>query len=223
MTAVLAAALLVLAILDGAFAGFRSSAGRTGLISHRRYDRRAALRGAGLGCVLLSPAIAIACADAVLRPGRLQDYDRAGTAMLAVYGPYALLVLATLACYATLNWRLRYLASALVLGPFTLLRPGIAILGAAVGVSVGRNVVTAFAAVLSVIAVLAVEPLAGRLWYTADPAPDQHGETPAPARPANSHTLPDSKAPHMPAPSARVRTSRHTRQVPPVSTETQGS
>lgn len=115
MTAALAAALLVLAILDGAFAGFRSSAGRTGLISHRRDDRQAARRGAGLACVLLSPAIA--CADVVLRPGRLADYTRAGTDMLAVYGPYALLVLAALAGYATLNRQLRYLASALVLGP----------------------------------------------------------------------------------------------------------
>jgi hypothetical protein len=114
MTAVLAAALLALAILDGAFAGFRSSAGRTGLISHRRHDRQAARRGAGLACVLLSR-----------------------------------------------------LASALVLGPFTLFRPGIAILGAAVGMALGRDVVTAFAAVLSAIAVVAAEPLAGRLWYIA--------------------------------------------------------
>ena len=86
--------------------------------------------------------------------------------MLAVYGPYALLVLAALACYATLNWQLKYLASALVLGPFTLLRPGIAILGAALGIALGKDPVTAFAAVLSAIAVLGVEPLAGRLWYT---------------------------------------------------------
>ena len=192
MTAVLAAALLALAILDGAFAGFRSSAGRTGLISHRRYDRQAARRGAGLACVLLSPAIAVASADVVLRPGHLDDYARAGTAMLAVYGPYTVLVLAALACYATLNWQLSYLASALVLGPFTLFRPGIAILGAAVGMALGRDVVTAFAAVLSAIAVLAVEPLAGRPWYTRNPPPGQPAEPPAPARRVNSHTLPDS-------------------------------
>jgi hypothetical protein len=189
VTAVLAAALLFLAVLDGAFAGFRSSAGRTGLIRHRRYDRRAARRGAGLACVLLSPAIAIACADAVLRPGHLADYVRAGTAMLAVYGPYALLVLAALACYATLNWQLRYLASAMVLGPLTLLRPGIAILGAALGMARGNDVVTAFAAALSAAAVLAVEPLAGRLWYTRNPPSDQPAEPQAPARRVNSRTL----------------------------------
>jgi hypothetical protein len=32
--------------------------------------------------------------------------------MLTVYTPYALLVLAALACYAALGWRQRYLASA---------------------------------------------------------------------------------------------------------------
>jgi hypothetical protein len=198
MTAVPVGALLALAILDGAFAGFRSSAGRTGLVSHRRYDRRVAWRGAGLMYVLLSPAIAIACADVVLRPGGLEDCARAGTAMLAVYGPCALLVLAALACYVTLNWQLKYLASALVLGPFTLFRPGIAILGAALGMGLGKDVVTASAAVLSAIAVLAVEPLVGRLWYTRNPPPGQPAESPPPARHANSHTLPDSKAPDTP-------------------------
>lgn len=54
----------------------------------------------------------------MLSPGRPGDYNWAGAAMLAVYGLYALLVLAALACYVTLNWQLKYLASALVLGPF---------------------------------------------------------------------------------------------------------
>jgi hypothetical protein len=169
MTAVLAAALLALGVLDGAFAGFRSSAGRTGLVSHRHHDRQAARRGAGLACVLLTPVMAIASADVAIRPGHLQDYARAGTAMLAVYGPYALLVLTALACYVTLSWQLRYLASALILGPFTLLRPGVAVLGAALGMALGKDVIVAFAAGLSVIAVLAVEPLAGRLWYARNP------------------------------------------------------
>jgi len=183
MTAVLATALLALAILDGALAGFRSSAGRTGLIDHRRDDRQAARRGTGLACALLTPAVAVASADVAIRPGHLQDYSRAGTAMLAVYGPYALLVLTALACYATLNWQLKYLASALILGPFTLLRPGVAILGAALAMALARDVVTALAAGLSVMAVLAVEPLAGRLWYAK----------PAPAAPRGSlHTLPDN-------------------------------
>ncbi|MGH3405503.1 MAG: hypothetical protein ACRDRJ_23875, partial [Streptosporangiaceae bacterium] len=59
--------LLILAVLDGAFSGFRSSAGRTGLISHRRSDYRAARRGAGLAAVLLAPVITVVCADVLIR------------------------------------------------------------------------------------------------------------------------------------------------------------
>jgi hypothetical protein len=165
MTAAVAVTLLLLALLDGAFAGFRSSAGRTGLINHRWSDQQAARRGAGLVCVMLAPVIALACADTFARPAHLDDYTRAGMAMLAIYGPYALLVLTALACYATLNWRLKYLASALILGPFTLLRPGIAVLGAALAAVVSNETAAAAVAGLSAIAVLAVEPLAGRLWY----------------------------------------------------------
>jgi hypothetical protein len=85
--------------------------------------------------------------------------------MLAVYGPYALLVLIALACYAISGWRLKYLATALILGPFTLLRRGIAILGAALAMTLSNDLVVAIMAGLSVVAVLAVEPLADRLWY----------------------------------------------------------
>jgi hypothetical protein len=165
MTAAVAVVLLILALLDGAFAGFRSSAGRTGLIHHRASDQQAARRGAGLACVLLAPVIAVVCGDALAHPAHLDDYTRAGIAMMAVYGPYALLVLIALACYATLDWRLKYLASAVILGPLTLLRPAIAILGAALAVVSTNEIAVATAAGLSVVAVLAVEPLAGRLWY----------------------------------------------------------
>ncbi len=186
MTETIAAVLFILAMVDGSFAGFRSSAGRTGLISHRRSDCQAARRGAGLACALLAPVMAGVCADAITSPAHLDDYARTGTAMLAIYGPYALVVLIALACYATLSWQLRYLASALILGPLTLLRPAVAILGAALGAALSNDIVAAAAACLSVIAVLAVEPLAGRLWYTRTHGlPGQRGaELDGPALPA---------------------------------------
>jgi hypothetical protein len=61
--------------------------------------------------------------------------------------------LIALACYAALNWRPKYLASALILGPFTLDRPVIAILGAALGVALSNDAAVAMAVGLSVIAV----------------------------------------------------------------------
>lgn len=165
MTVAVPITLLILALLDGSFAGFRASVGRTGLIKHRQSDHQAARRGAGLVGVLLAPAISEVCADVFVRPVQLGQYTRAGIAMLEIYGPYALLALIALACYAALNWRLKYLASALILGPFTLLRPVIAILGGTVAVALSNDTAVATAVGLSVIAVLAVEPLAGRLWY----------------------------------------------------------
>lgn len=174
MTAAVAIALLILAFLDGSCAGFRACVGRTGLINHRQPDYQAARRGAGLIAILLAPAIAEVCADVLAYPARLGQYTRAGTAMLEVYGPYALLVLIALACYAALNWRFKYLASALILGPFTLLRPLVAILGAILAVTTSHDLAVTAAAALSVIAVIAVEPLAGHLWYSRT-APEPAG------------------------------------------------
>jgi len=165
MTAAVAAALIVLALLDGAFAGFRSSVGRTGLIHHRASDQQAARRGAVLVIVLLAPAGALAIADVLANHHHLRAYMQAGSAMLMIYAPYALLALAALACYTAAGWRLKYLASAVILGPFTLLRPAVAIAGAVVGTAHGNDGVVTTTVVLSVMAVLAVEPLAGRRWY----------------------------------------------------------
>jgi hypothetical protein len=85
--------------------------------------------------------------------------------MLAVYGPYALLVLLALLSYAVLGWRQRYLASALILGPFTFLRPVVALVGAVLAAVVGHDTVVALIACLATGAVLAVEPIADRVWY----------------------------------------------------------
>jgi hypothetical protein len=186
MTETIAAALLLVAMLDGSFAGFRASAGRTGLINHRQSDYQAARRGAALTVALLAPVIAGACADVAARPARLDDYARTGTIMLTVYGPYAVLVLIALTCYATASWRVRYLASALILGPLTLLRPAVAILGAAIGAALSNDIAAAAAAVLSAIAVLAVEPLAGRLWYGRDSQPGATSGTGSSPRPAQA-------------------------------------
>jgi hypothetical protein len=166
MIIAIAAALTFLAITDGACAGFRSSVGRSGLIKHRAADLRAARRGAALVAILLTPAVALICADTVpMCPAAIAPYLRAGGAMLAIYAPYAVMVLAALACYASLGWQQRYLAAALVLGPLTLLRPAVAVLGAILAAVAAHDPTAALAAVLAVAAVLATEPIAGRLWY----------------------------------------------------------
>jgi hypothetical protein len=165
MIATIAVGLAVLALADGACAGFRSSVGRSGLISHRASDRRAARRGVTVVAVLLMPAVAVACAVVVIEPSRSGIYAHAGEMMLSVYGPYALAVLSALAVYATLDWRKRYVAAALVLGPLTLARPVVVFLGAALAVAATKDAVVAITAALAVLGVLAVGPVADRLWY----------------------------------------------------------
>src|SRR5437764_12568189 len=115
MTATVTAALFILAILDGAFAGFRSSAGRTGLINHRQSDHQAARRGTVLSLALIAPVIDATSVDVLIHPVNRGDYIRVGTVMLAVYGPYALLVLSALGCSAISCCRSRYLVTALIL------------------------------------------------------------------------------------------------------------
>jgi hypothetical protein len=185
-----AAALTVLALLDGMFAGFRASAGRTGLIDHRRADHLACLRGGTLVCVLLAPAAATASTEVALHPARLAVFARAGEAMLAVYGPYGLVILAALGCYAALGWRHRYVASAVILGPLTWLRPAVAVAGAILGGAASADPLVWLCAGLAVAAVLAVEPLAGQFWYAParpPPAGRRAGATAAPAdRPRSS-------------------------------------
>lgn len=156
MTVAVAAALVLLAASDGAFSGFRSSVGRSGLVDHRAEDLRAQVRGLVLVALLLVPAAACA----LVEPGEAVE---AGTAMLLVYGPYGALALLALAAYGTLGWRRRFLAMALILGPLTLVRPFVAVAGGVLGVLATDAGTARTAVVLAVVAVLAVGPVCDRL------------------------------------------------------------
>jgi hypothetical protein len=161
------AALLVLGALDGAFAGFRSSCGRTGLIRHRRQDVVAHLRGLAVSAALLTPVAAVVLADVLMRPDRWDAYLRAGHAMLVLYLPFGAIVLAGLAGYALLSWRRRFLATALILGPFTFARPFVAVAGLGLAARAGSDLLVTATATAAVAAALAVEPVLDRWWVAA--------------------------------------------------------
>lgn len=177
MTLLVGLGLAVIGLLDCSFSGFRASCGRLGLVRHVRNDVIASVRGLTIGLVLLGPVMVVVGIDVLLDGERLDVYGTAGGRMLAVYLPYAMLVLVALAVYGTLSWRRRFLATALLLGPFTLLRPLVATGGAVAGATAGDGRATVLAA-LAVVAVLAVEPLVGRCWYAAErPNPIRSGGT----------------------------------------------
>ncbi|MGA8529207.1 MAG: hypothetical protein WB622_05795, partial [Acidobacteriaceae bacterium] len=111
-------------------------------------------------------------ASVLAAPGLLGADTRAGVVMLAVYAPYALVVLLALACYWSLSGRKRYLAMIVILGPLTLLRPVVAIAGAVAGAVSSRDALTSACAIVAAAALLAVEPAAGRAWYPRAARPE---------------------------------------------------
>ncbi|MFE6648801.1 hypothetical protein ACFVJS_19715 [Nocardioides sp. NPDC057772] len=152
------AILALLGLLDGAFSGFRSAQGRDGLVDHTREDRVGMLRGLLLFVLLSAPAAAFLAIDLFLGQG-LEVYLSSAQLFLLVIAPFAAIVLLALAAYGVLRWELRYLASAIILGPCTFLRPYVVATAAVAMVVRAGEVSVAIAATLAVIAVLAVEPV----------------------------------------------------------------
>ncbi len=127
------ATLCLLAILDGAFAGFRAAAGRDLRIHKRGLFIRAMLVGAAAGAAAMAVEGALVTALTALAPeGSLAaPFARAGALMLAWYAPFAAVVLCALGAYITLAYEARSLATVIVLGPLTLARPWLVVAGAA--------------------------------------------------------------------------------------------
>jgi hypothetical protein len=161
-------ALLVgLALLDGAFSGFRASLGRSGLVDHAASDREGALHGTRLVATMAIPGLLAFALDLTAGNQSASSYAEAGLIFLSLLAPYAILVILALVGYAVTGWRRRYLASALILGPFTLFRPYYVLAAATVTVLRVSDLSVTSTAVLAVAAVLLVEPIANLRYGTA--------------------------------------------------------
>lgn len=165
---VVACALAALALIDGACSGFRSSLGRTGLVRHRSPDRNAAFRGTVLVALLLLPTAVIAMAGLGSGDVTEAQLQSAGEGLLIVLVPYGAVVAAALIAYGLLGWRQKYIAMALVLGPFTLIRPAVVIAAAIAACFACHSWIPSVAVAASVVAILAVEPLTGACWRERD-------------------------------------------------------
>jgi hypothetical protein len=124
--------LWMLATIDAAFAGYRAAAGRNALIGKRDYYRRAMLRGAIYGQVAVAMAGIIMLVLVFLSPEPatlIRELEQAGLRMLIVYIPYAIIIFLAFAVRAVPSVDLRSITSVLIFGPFTLIRPVVAIAG----------------------------------------------------------------------------------------------
>jgi hypothetical protein len=158
--------LYVLATLDSAFCGYRAAAGRSALVDKSAYYRRALLRGALAGQAAVAiAAIAIGIALALVSdsPTLLAQLLSVGGRMLAVYVPYAAVLVLAFAFRAIPSVDVRSLTSTLVFGPLTLTRPIVVIAGLAWGLAAApRPAVAALVAIVGLMMLLLERALGPR-------------------------------------------------------------
>ena len=189
-TAAVAVFLAGLALLDGALAGFRASAGRSALIRKRRYNLVAGSHGVCCSALLMAGMAAGLGSYLALSPdaaGGMADLTAAGRRMALVYLPYALIVLASLAGYFVLPLRASSWTILAGLGPLTIARPFVAMAGGLAASWHSTGLVVPIAACAAVAGVLSGEPFVYRRWYRGLPrAPEWVGPGGLDSRPSRS-------------------------------------
>lgn len=125
--------LYVLAVVDCMFVSYRSAGGRNGLINKRAYYTRACAEGAIFAQIpiAISGMLAFAIYSGTNnKPQLLEQFTYAGHAMLEIYLTFTLCIALALLIRCLRSVDARTIAQILVLGPFTFVRPYVAILGA---------------------------------------------------------------------------------------------
>jgi hypothetical protein len=166
----IAAALCLLAILDGLLVGFRAAAGRDGRIDKREYYQRAMAFGAGYAAVAVTLFAALAACLVLVndQPRALWSaFQAAGARALWVFSPYAVVALTAIVAWLV-SPRGRTLSTIVVLGPFTLARPLVILAGLIAGAAFAPS--PALLALCGVIAavMLTIEPALSRR-FPVDP------------------------------------------------------
>ncbi|MBI3650774.1 MAG: hypothetical protein HY231_06965 [Acidobacteria bacterium] len=158
--------LWILATTDAAFIGYREAAGRSALINKQAYYRRAMLRGILLGQVAVGIVGMALTVSLLLSPEPVVLVDKlqkAGSRMVLVYLPYALVILLAFVLRAVPSVDLRSITSVVIFGPFTFIRPMVVVAGVAWGFWVVPSLTTLLLGVLILTLMLAMEWLIGRL------------------------------------------------------------
>lgn len=120
----------VLVFVDGTLCGFRAASGRNPRLFLFDYYAASMRRGAVASlltvCFFLGVGLLL---RAVGGDALWSDLLQTGSHMLVIYGVFATLVLLALGLYLVGSFDFGVLASVLVLGPFTLVRPGVILFG----------------------------------------------------------------------------------------------
>ena len=163
MSPELVAGVWALVTLDCTLLGYRLAMGRSALLDKRRYHLRASLRAGLAGQIPLIAVIVLAVLFAHSGGSAVTTaFDEAMRRFIVVGGSYAALILGTWALCAFRSVTVGTVASVLVFGPLTLLRPVVVVL--TVGVAIGPNPPTALVVVglLVVVPGIGLEPVLDR-------------------------------------------------------------
>lgn len=122
----------VLAFIDGTLCGFRAAAGRNPRIFLWGYYGVSMRRGAVFALVTIAVFLGLGLALRTLGGEPVwASLLAAADKLVMIYGVFATLVLGALALYLSASFDFGVLASVIVLGPFTLIRPLVILAGAA--------------------------------------------------------------------------------------------
>lgn len=165
-------AVALLAILDGLLVGFRAAAGKNGRIEKDAYYA-AALKSALIHATLqvaLLAGLAFVLAQSAPVPGNIwSDFLGAGKMVIWVFGPYAAIAMLGLAVFVVPSPDVRTLATVVVLGPFTMLRPALVVATLMATMAIYRSWQVAVMAIVSAIVLLSFEVRLTRK-HPVDPA-----------------------------------------------------
>lgn len=157
----IAVVLCLLAVVDGAFSGFRAFAGRDGRINKRRAKIEAAGVGALAGIAALTTLAGLLLGGIGAGWYSYHELESAGRRMLAVYAIFAAIITAGFTAYFSRALEVRSLGTVLVLGPGTLFRPPVILTGAAIA-AVGSPFAVGIAAFVAASVMLSLEALLNR-------------------------------------------------------------
>ena len=154
--------LYAMATLDSFLVGFRVAAGRNLALRKRTYLLSSMRSSFWLGQALLALSALVRTLVLQLSPARGETWRLflvAAQNLLWAYVPYSVLVILALAFYLIPKHDSRAIATVVILGPFTLLRPYVFVFGLAICWWQTREVVPCLIASFGVLLQLGLEPV----------------------------------------------------------------
>jgi hypothetical protein len=152
----------VLVLFDAVFAGFRAAAGRDARLYKVDYYLRSAWLGAIAGALviaIMSALIAVTLSVASSPSALFDGYLQSARHLLWVYGIYASIVLLAMGMWTYPAPDIRVLASVLVLGPFTLVRPLVIVAGCGFALALATQFQVRALCAAAIALQLSIEPM----------------------------------------------------------------